>query len=321
MDINELGDQIITRLVELDVVHNYADLYDLTEQDLSSLQTYYEWSPDEEMAKRIKDVITSCKKITLTRHKKLIEHLLNSGAISSQQDLIEWDIDKICSIAVPDTRTIVGITANKIINQIRESTKAPFNRVLFALGIPNIGETTAKTLTSHFKTLDTLKSASIEELTSVEEIGKIIAESIINFFANESNMEIIDRLYNHGVQFEAETPIKASNTLDGKTFVVSGTFSQSRDEIKKLIELNGGKNVSSISSKLNYLLAGNKMGPEKRKKAEQFNIPIINELEFMTMISAKDSSQITENIIVPIIEETKTNISTKEETYIQGSLF
>ena len=115
--------------------------------------------------------------------------------------------------------------------------------------------------------------------------------------------------------------LEASNTLDGKTFVVSGTFSQSRDEIKKLIELNGGKNVSSISSKLNYLLAGNKMGPEKRKKAEQFNIPIINELEFMTMISAKDSSQITENIIVPIIEETKTNISTKEETYIQGSLF
>ena len=123
------------------------------------------------------------------------------------------------------------------------------------------------------------------------------------------------------MKHKEETPIKASNTLDGKTFVVSGTFSQSRDEIKKLIELNGGKNVSSISSKLNYLLAGNKMGPEKRKKAEQFNIPIINELEFMTMISAKDSSQITENIIVPIIEETKTNISTKEETYIQGSLF
>ena len=321
MDINELGDQIITRLVELGRVRNYADLFDLKEQDLSSLQTYYEWNPDEEMARRIKDTIASCKKITLIRHKKLVEYLFDSGAISSQQDLLEWNIDKICTICVPDTRTIVGKTANKIIDQIKQSTKVPFNRVLFALGIPNIGETTAKTLVNHFRTLDAIKSASIEELTSVEEIGQIIAESIINFFANESNRETINRLLYHGVQFEAEETIKTSNSLDGKTFVVSGTFSLSRDEIKRLIETHGGKNVSSISSKLDYLLAGNKMGPEKRKKAEQLNIPIISESNFMAMISVKGNEQITKDAIAPVIEETNTKVVAKEETYIQGSLF
>ena len=321
MDINELGDQIITRLVELGRVRNYADLFDLKEQDLSSLQTYYEWNPEEEMARRIKDTIASCKKITLIRHKKLVEYLFDSGSISSQQDLLEWNIDKICTICVPDTRTIVGKTANKIIDQIKQSTKVPFNRVLFALGIPNIGETTAKTLVNHFRTLDAIKSASIEELTSVEEIGQIIAESIINFFANESNRETINRLLYHGVQFEAEETIKTSNSLDGKTFVVSGTFSLSRDEIKRLIETHGGKNVSSISSNLDYLLAGNKMGPESRKKAEQLNIPIISESDFMTMISVKGNEQITKDVLAPAIEETNTKVIAKEETYIQGSLF
>ena len=322
MNIDKLGDQIITRLVELDIIHNYADLYDLNEGDLSSLQTYYEWSLDQEKAAKIKENIASCKKLTLIRHKKLIKYLLGTGAIASEQDLLEWSIDKICSVSVPDTRILVGVTADEIIDQIKQTTKVPFSRVLFALGIPDIGETTAKTIANHFKTLDALKNASIEDLTSVDEIGQIIAESVINFFADENNVEIVNRLSKHGVQFELEVSAKASNALEGKTFVVSGKFSCSRDEIKKLIETNGGKNVSSISSNLDYILAGEKMGPEKRKKAEKLNIPIISEAEFLAML--KDNKVVDEFIQEKeqdIVEAEQEVVVQNNETYIQGSLF
>ena len=321
MDIDKLGDKIITRLVEIELIKNYADLYDLNADKLASIHVDYDWTLDEDKATKLIAKLAANKNDFSIRHEKLIHYLMDTNAISNPLELIEWDIEKICSISIPDTRTIVGITAEKIINQIKQTTKVPFSRVLFALGIPNIGETTAKILANHFKTLEAIKSASIEELTSVEEIGQIIAESISKFLANNENIEIIERLSNHGIQFEAEEIIKASNSLEGKTFVVSGTFSHSRDEIKRLIELNGGKNVSSISGKLDYLLAGNKMGPEKRKKAEQFNIPIISESEFMTMISTKDSIQTSKEVIEPIIEETNTKVNTKEEVYIQGSLF
>ena len=321
MDINELGDQIITRLVELGLIRNYADLYNLNVDNLASINVDYTWTLDEDKANKLISKLLGNKKDLSVRHKKLIQFLMDTDAVSNPLELIDWDIERICSVTVPDTRTIVGKTAETIICQIKQTTKIPFSRVLFALGIPNIGETTAKVLSNHFKTLEALKSASIEELTSVEEIGQIIAESISKFFANNENIKIIERLSNHGIQFEAEEIIKASNSLEGKTFVVSGTFSQSRDEIKRLIELNGGKNVSSISGKLDYLLAGNKMGPEKRKKAEQLNIPIISESDFMTMISVKGNEQITKDVLAPAIEETNTKVIAKEETYIQGSLF
>jgi hypothetical protein len=156
---------------------------------------------------------------------------------------------------------------------------------LFALGIPNIGEATAKLLAGHFKSLDNIRSASIEKLTSVNEIGEVIAEGIRSFFESEENIDIISRLQSFGLQFQEEESQQTSNVLEGKTFVVSGKFSYSRDEIKKLIETHGGKNVSSISGNLNFLLAGENMGPEKQKKAEKLNIPIISEADFFKMIA------------------------------------
>jgi DNA ligase (NAD+) len=321
MDINKLGDQIITKLVELGLIKNYADLYCLNINDLAPIQEDYEWSLDKEKASNLIIKLKGNKKDLSVRHKKLIKYLMDTNIISDPLKLLEWDIDRICSVSVPDTRTIIGKTSEEIINQIKQSTNVPFSRVLFALGIPEIGEATAKTLANHFKTLDAIKNASMEDLTFVEEIGQIIADRIINFFADNSNLEIIQRLADYGVQFEAETTVNVSNSLDGKTFVVSGKFSQSRDEIKRLIEIHGGKNVSSISNKLNYLLAGENMGPEKQKKAEQFNIPIISESDFLNMISVKGSNTIIKEQSIPVIEKTNTKVSINDSEYIQGSLF
>jgi DNA ligase (NAD+) len=159
--------------------------------------------------------------------------------------------------------------------------------VLFGIGIRFVGETVAKKLAKHFKSIDALMAAAHEELVAVDEIGDRIAESVIKFFSDERNREIIQRLKDHGLQFELEeSGGPTSNVLDGKSFVVSGVFSQfSRDEIKAAVEQHGGKNVSSISKKTDYVLAGDKMGPSKLKKAEDLGIPIISEEDFVGMIS------------------------------------
>ena len=145
----------------------------------------------------------------------------------------------------------------------------------------------AKKLAKAYKNIDALKAASLESLTAVDEIGERIAESVIDFFANEKNRDAIERLRSHGVQF-ALSPEKLENqtdTLAGNTFVVSGVFEiLSRDELKKKIEDNGGKVGSSISSKTSYLIAGDKMGPSKRTKAESLGIPIISEQDFLNML-------------------------------------
>ena len=177
-------------------------------------------------------------------------------------------------------------TVNNILKSLQKSKEVPFARVLFALGIKEVGEVTAKILANTLGDIDAIASASVEELQEVNTVGVTIAESIRNFFDKPENIIIIERLKKAGLQFNNEKKaVSESQALAGKSIVVSGVFSSfSRDEIKQLIEYHGGKNFSSISSKTDFLLAGEKMGPEKKKKAEALNVKIINEDEFLKMI-------------------------------------
>ncbi|MDP2424240.1 MAG: NAD-dependent DNA ligase LigA [Bacteroidales bacterium] len=177
-------------------------------------------------------------------------------------------------------------TVENILNGIETSKLAPFHKVLFALGIRHVGETVAKKVTAHVGNLDRLISATNDELTAIPDIGERIAASIKDYFSNSAHLQIIERLRAHGLKFSSEKPASTSrNRLGGKSFVVSGVFSgYSRDGIKKAIEDNGGKIVSAISSKTDFVLAGENMGPEKKKKALELGIPIISEAEFDSMI-------------------------------------
>ena len=175
--------------------------------------------------------------------------------------------------------------ASNIIKGIENSLKVPFERLLFALGIRFVGETIAAKLAQHFKNIDALMSASYDELLEVEDVGEQIANSLINYFSDMNHMFIIEQLKSFGLQMKIdETATSVSQKLNNQTFVVSGVFSISRDEIKKMVIANGGKNTGSISGKTDFVLAGEKMGPEKKKRAESLNIPIISEEEFYKMI-------------------------------------
>lgn len=177
--------------------------------------------------------------------------------------------------------------ASRILNGIRKSLEVPFERVLFAIGIPFVGETTAKVLARNVHTIDQLIKMSALELSSIPEIGPKIADSIVEFFANPDNVTIIARLREAGVQLclSEEELANRTNILEGKKIVISGVFARhSREEYKAMIEQNGGKNVSSISSATSYVLAGENMGPAKLEKARKLNIPIINEDQFLTLL-------------------------------------
>ncbi|GIZ08285.1 NAD-dependent DNA ligase LigA [Flavobacterium sp. UMI-01] len=222
MDIEGLGGETVALLFNNDLVHNYADLYELTVEQILPL---------ERMAQK------------------------------SAENLIK------------------GVAASK---------KIPFERVLYALGIRFVGETVAKKLAKHYKNIDALSQASLMDLVLVDEIGERIAQSVVDFFENQENRVIIERLKSYGIQFELEEKVNlnATEILTAKTFVVSGVFTQfSRDELKKAIEDNGGKVGSSISAKTDYVVAGDNMGPAKLEKASKLNIPIISEIEFMKMIT------------------------------------
>ncbi len=208
--------------------------------------------------------------------------LVNNGLINNYADLYLLKEEQI----IPLER-MAQKSAENIVNGIEASKQIPFERVLFGLGIRYVGETVAKKLAKHYKTIDALKNASEEELITIDEIGERIAQSVVTFFASEENIETIERLKNYGVQLEisAEKLANQTNTLNGNTFVVSGVFTKvSRDELKKLIEDNGGKVSSSISSKTNYVVAGDNMGPSKKTKAESLGVAIISEDEFLQMI-------------------------------------
>jgi len=179
-------------------------------------------------------------------------------------------------------------TVENILAGIELSRAIPFERVLFAIGIRYVGETTAKKLARHFKNIDALSSATREELMEVNDVGERVADSIIAHFNSVENLEIIIRLRRAGLHFELteEETAVVSTALEDKSIVVSGVFSIPRDDLKKMIEQHGGKNVSSISKNTSYVLAGEKMGPEKRKKAESLGVPIISEQEFYEMINS-----------------------------------
>ena len=184
-------------------------------------------------------------------------------------------------------------SASKIINSIAASIKVPFERVVFALGIRFVGETSARLLARHFKTMDSLASADIAQLTEVEGIGDVIARSVMTYFRNQSNIDIINRLKAHGVQMalSEKQMHKTSDILSGKTIVISGVFTHhSRDEYKLMIESHGGRNASSISGKTSFVLAGDNMGPSKLQKAEKLGVPVINEDDFLKMIN-EDNQQ------------------------------
>ena len=190
-------------------------------------------------------------------------------------------------------------SAQKVVKGIRDTVKVPFERVVFALGIRFIGETSAKLLARHFKSMEALANASIDELQQVEGIGEVMAKSIVAYFHNEENQRILDRLKAEGLQMALsdEQQQGLSNALAGKSIVISGVFTQhSRDEYKAIIEQHGGKNVGSISAKTSFILAGENMGPSKLQKAQKLNIPIVNEEEFIKMLSEPtDTSDSSEN--------------------------
>jgi DNA ligase (NAD+) len=187
----------------------------------------------------------------------------------------------------PKKRSMQEKSVQNLMAGIEASKQIPFERVLFALGIRFVGETVAKKLARHFKTIDAIASVSFEQLIEAEEIGDKIAQSILDWFAIDDNRNIINRLRNSGVlmALSEEESAHTSNTLQGLTFVVSGVFQNfSRDGIKASIESHGGKVSGSISKKTSYVLAGDSMGPEKRKKAEELGVKIIDEGEYLALI-------------------------------------
>lgn len=227
-----------------------------------------------------------------------VEVLFDNNLINDYSDLYNLTYDKLFGlekiIVVDDENqenTIRKVsfkekTANNIIDAIEKSKSVPFARVLYALGIKYVGETTAKLIAKSMGSIDNIINASLEELTDIEEVGEKIALSIKEFFTDERNINIINKLRESGLQFEQEKKEANGNqVLSGMSIVVSGVFNtMSRDEIKQLIEDLGGKNVSSISKKTSFVVAGDKMGPEKRKKAESLGIEIKSEEDFLKMI-------------------------------------
>lgn len=208
--------------------------------------------------------------------------LVNEGLISNYSDLYELTKEQV----IPLER-MAEKSAENLIKGIEASKHIPFERVLYALGIRYVGETVAKKLAKHYKTIDALANATFIDLVTVDEIGIKIAESVIEFFNSETNKNIIERLKGFEVQLEVSLDelLNQTDKLKGKIFVVSGVFETlSRDELKKLIEDNGGKVSSSISSKTNYVISGDNMGPSKREKAEKLAIPIISEQEFLKFV-------------------------------------
>ncbi len=208
--------------------------------------------------------------------------LYNNGLVHNYADLYELTIEQILPL-----ERMAQKSAENMINGIEKSKTIPFDRVLYALGIRFVGETVAKKLAQHYKSINELSKATALDLVLVDEIGERIAYSVIDFFENQENKNIVDRLKRYGIQFELIENVNPNVTtiLSGKTFVVSGVFEQfSRDELKKAIEDNGGKIGSSISAKTDFVIAGANMGPAKLDKAMKLNIAIISETDFLKMI-------------------------------------
>ncbi|MBQ8192186.1 MAG: NAD-dependent DNA ligase LigA [Bacteroidaceae bacterium] len=215
-----------------------------------------------------------------------VEQFYNVGLIKNIADLYDLHAADLQLLERMGERS-----ANNIIEGIRKSTEVPYPRVLFALGIRYVGETVAKKLANAFPTIGQLKEATLDDLIHVDEIGERIARSVIRWFADENNLQLIERLKTAGLQFELSEEVLSERTdrLAGKSIVISGVFTHhSRDEYKALIEKHGGKNVGSISGKTSFILAGENMGPSKLEKATKLGVAIVNEEEFLGMIEEEN---------------------------------
>ena len=212
-----------------------------------------------------------------------VEQLYNAGLLNNIADLYDIKRESILPL-----ERMAEKSADNIVEGIQNSKSTPFNKLLFGLGIRYVGETVAKKLVQYFKNIENIRNASFEELCEVDEIGEKIALSIVDYFSIESNNKLIDRLISLGLKMEIDKQEKLnSDILNGKKIVVSGKFSEvSREELKRLIEVNGGKNTSSVSKSTSLLIAGDNIGPSKLKKAKDLNVEIINETEFFEIINA-----------------------------------
>ena len=213
-----------------------------------------------------------------------VELLYENGLVRDVADLYDLQAPQLACLPRLGEKS-----ADNIIRSIRGSVEVPFRRVLFGLGIRFVGETTAKYLAEHFRSLDAVMRATREELTQADEVGGRIADAIIEYFADEQNHAIIRRLRAAGLKFEEEARELASESLAGRSFVVSGKFSRSRDEMKELIEMHGGRNLAAVSANVDYIVAGDNMGPAKLRKAEKLGVKIISEEEFIAMVSGQEA--------------------------------
>lgn len=236
-----------------------------------------------------------------------IELLWENGMLHNIADIYHLDPMLLASLPRLGERS-----AANILEGVRLSTEVPFERVLFSLGIRYVGETTAKYLASHFRTLDAIANATIEELSEAEEVGSKIAVAITEYFAEEENRKIIETLRSAGLQFEVKDKVQTSNALEGKSVVISGKFEgRSRDDMKALVEEHGGRNLAAVSANVDFIVAGENMGPAKRQKAEKLGITILSEAEFLALISSAE-------VIETPHTESETVIDNKP---VQGTLF
>lgn len=211
-----------------------------------------------------------------------VEDLYEAGLVTNVADLYELKMADMMHL-----ERWAEKSARNLMESLRNSKNVSFERVLYALGIRYVGETVARRLVKAFRSMERLEKATAEELLAVDDIGERIAESVIDYFSNERNREVVDRLKSHGLQMELpeEDTNGGNDKLKGLTIVISGTFAKhSRDEYKVMIERNGGKNSGSVSGKTDFILAGDNMGPAKLEKAAKLGVKIINEEEFLKMI-------------------------------------
>jgi DNA ligase (NAD+) len=211
-----------------------------------------------------------------------VGQLFHAKLLNSVADLYELTYDQLIN-----QDRFADKSASNLIAAIEASKKIQFERVLYALGIRYVGETVAKKLARAMGSIDTIMNASKEQLMSIDEIGDRIADSINGWFSEKKNRQLIQKLQKHGLQLsqKIEENVRQIQLLTGKSIVISGTFSRfSRDELKELVEKSGGKNISSVSSKTSFILAGENMGPEKLKKARELSIPLMGEDEFINLL-------------------------------------
>ena len=242
-----------------------------------------------------------------------IELLWQNGLIHDISDI--YHLDPVRLAALP---RLGEKSAANILEGVRASLNVPFERVLFALGIRFVGETTAKYLAAHFRTLDAIAAATKEQLSEAEEVGAKIADAIVEYFASDDNRRIVESLREAGLRFESEDKQLTSNALEGKNVVISGKVEGlSRDDMKALVEEHGGRNLAAVSANVDFIVAGDNMGPAKRQKAEKLGIKILNYEEFMALV-AEGEKVVEPKRPKPATEEPKPK---QETTPIQGTLF